>query len=290
MRERSASETATAASLLRAAHQVLDARPPILEDPVSVGLVPGSREDEIREQAERLELGFLRALRASFVLRSRIAEDALRRAAVAAPVQYVLLGAGFDTFAYRQPSWARSVRIFELDHPATQEIKQSRLHQRGVETPTNLRFCPIDFERETLLAVLERAGFEAEHPAFFSWLGVIPYLTTGAVENTLRAIAGTGAPTTLVLSYVVPDSHLTGVDAQVVSVSSASAAQRGEPWLSRFEPAELEGRLRSLGYAPVDHLGPEEYESMFLTGRADALPVPCFERVIVSTTGVPAPA
>ena len=137
MKHGNASETAIAAGLLRAAHQVLDQEPRILDDPISVGLVPQSSAAEIMAQAERLQLDFLRVLRASFVVRSRISEDALRRSISTGVGQYVLLGAGFDTSAYRQPDWASSIEIFELDHPASQSEKIARLEHRGLALPDN---------------------------------------------------------------------------------------------------------------------------------------------------------
>lgn len=296
MRSDTASETAIAAGLLRAAHQVLDEPPRILEDPISVGLVPGSSVAEIEAWRDRLQLDFLRVLRASFVARSRIAEDALFRATAGGVAQYVLLGAGYDTFAYRQPAWAGALRIFELDHPASQEDKVECLRRRGLERPANLRSCPIDFEREELLPVLERAGFVAEQPSFFSWLGVIPYLGAGDVESTLRAIFGTRGPSTIALSYVVPDSFLSGPDARAVSLSAAAAARRGEPWRSRYAPGGLEHRIRTLGYTAVEHFGPRQYRASFFAERSDGLPTPSFERVLVCSDparggpGPPAPA
>jgi len=262
MKDATGSETAAAAALLRAAHQVLDREPRILDDTVSLGLVPGSTAAEIAARAEDFQLDFVRVLRASFVVRSRIAEEALRRSVAAGVAQYVLLGAGFDTFACRQPSWARAIEIFALDHPASQRETADRLRQRGISPSENLRFCPIDFEAAGPLSVLEDAGFDPSKPSLFSWLGVVPYLTSDGFDSTVREIAGMDGESTIVLSYAVPDSLLTGADLQAVTISSTAAAGRGEPWLTRFESPEIEDRLRSFGYSSFKHFGPTEYDAL----------------------------
>jgi len=283
MIEDQASETAVAAARLRAAHQVLDAEPLVLNDPVSIGLVPDSSEIELRAKAEIFDSRFMRILRAGFVARSRIAEDALARAVDEAATQLVLIGAGFDTFPYRQPDWARSLRIFEVDHPATQNAKRELLEARLAIPPENLTFCPVDFESDDLRSALAGAGLDATDRTFFTWLGVVPYLTRAAIEATLTSIrrcAGRGA---VVFSYVPSDQSLASDDAEVVRIASAASANRGEPWLTRFEPESLETLLASLDYPEIEHHDPSELAAFFAPERPDGLPIPGFESLVVAS-------
>jgi methyltransferase (TIGR00027 family) len=157
-------------SMLRAVHQVLDADPKILDDPLAVGLVEGSSREEILAAPP----GFLPPVwfRSIFVLRSRYTEDSLGEAVANGIGQYVLLGAGMDTFAYRQPSWAARLRIFEIDHPESQKVKREHLVKRGIAVPANVEFCPIDFENSSLVEGLATSSLDHRAPTFFSWLGV----------------------------------------------------------------------------------------------------------------------
>ena len=136
-----------------------------------------------------LQLTERTALRVRVLLRSRFAEARLAAAVRRGVRQLVELGAGYGTFAYRAPAWARDVRIFEVDEPATQGDKRARLARAGIAPPSNLTFVPIDFETTQLPDALAARGFAATQPAFFSWLGVIPYLTRDAVEAVLRFVA-----------------------------------------------------------------------------------------------------
>jgi methyltransferase (TIGR00027 family) len=206
MRSDAGSETAIFTAIQRAAHQILDAPPRILDDPLAVGFAPGSSEPELQAAAPRLQQPTMKVLRSIFVFRSRFAEDALREAVDAGVRQLVVLGAGFDTFAFRQPPWARGLRIFEVDHPRSQEWKRRRLAERDIAVPANVRFCPVDFERVSLEAGLAAGGFERREPAFFSWLGVTQYLTRDAVLGTLRGVRALAPGTRIVFEIVLPDS------------------------------------------------------------------------------------
>jgi methyltransferase (TIGR00027 family) len=277
------SETAMAAAVLRAAHQVLDGEPRVLVDPISVGLVPGSSESELGRARVVFDSPFMRTLRASFVLRSAIAEQALSRAVANGARQTVLLGAGFDTFAFRQPDWANGLAILEVDHPATQRAKHRFLDESGHRSPANLRMCPADLECDDLSEVLRNAGFDPGAPTFFSWLGVVPYLSIAAIERTLRALRSSAPVHSVAISYVLPDSHLTGVDAETVSTASTVSAQRGEPWITRHLPSTIEALLRELDYETIEHHGEEEYSALLSTTREDGLPIPGFERIVVAS-------
>lgn len=283
MRTGAGSDTAIFTALQRAAHQVLDDVPRILEDPIAVGLAPGSTEEAIRKAAAELQQPKMKLLRSIFVFRSRFSEDSLRKAVDAGVRQFVVLGAGFDTFAYRQPRWSRELRIFEVDHPASQDFKRRRLEKMGITAPANLSFCPIDFESVTLEAGLEAASFDAARPSFFSWLGVTQYLTRDAVLATLRFVCGLAPGTQILFEVVPPDSSLPEHERTVAEFAAESSAARGEPWLSRFEPAEMRAQLVQLGYRSCIHLAPEEAQARYFQGRADGLNAPAMAQLLVAT-------
>ncbi len=174
--DRKTSRTALGTAYLRAAHQLLDAPPRILEDPLAVTLLGPEAGRRIRAGAEHDQTPERRALRAHVVLRSRFAEDCLEGSINRGVGQYVILGAGFDSFALRQPPWAKGLRIIEVDQPATQEMKRARIAEAGLVIPDNVAFAAVDFERESLRGGLQRNSVSLETPTFFSWLGVTMYL------------------------------------------------------------------------------------------------------------------
>ena len=212
MRTGQASVTAILPGVLRAAHQVLDADPKILSDPIAPCFIEGWSESEIRERQAELQSPLMRHLRSAFVLRSRLAEDELQRTARLGIAQYVLLGAGLDTFGFRQPSWSQTLRIIEVDHPASQEFKRGCVTKASLRIPANLEFCAIDFESTSLEEGLSKSSFDPQVPTFFSWLGVTQYLTRSSIEATLRFVSDLPEPSTIGFTFVVPDSMLSGLD------------------------------------------------------------------------------
>lgn len=280
MQERKASSTAIATAVQRAAHQSLDAEPKILDDPVAIGLVEGSTTTEIQAQRVTLQQPLFQLSRSLFVLRSRFVEDQLAEAATRGVRQYVILGAGLDTFAYRQPAWAADLRIFEVDHPDSQAYKRECLVRARAAIPHNVVFCPLDFERTTLLEGLASVAFEARVPTFFSWLGVTQYLTHAAIELTLRAVLTVPPPTRIALTFVLPEAGLEGEDRQALLWGAARAAELGEPFLTHFEPQPLRQWLLDLGFAEVFHLAPELAAARYFAGRTDGLRAPICEQLI----------
>jgi methyltransferase (TIGR00027 family) len=190
MTERDASRTALGVAAIRAIHQLLDGEPKILHDPIAARLLDPDVLGAISTGAARTEDPAVRALRSRVVLRSRYAEDRLALAAGRGVRQLVVLGAGLDTFAYRQPCWARQLSIFEVDHPASQADKRARLRRAGVPTPPNLQFAPIDFETISLGGGLRASTLDFRTPTFFSCLGVLVYLTREAVDAVFDLVAG----------------------------------------------------------------------------------------------------
>jgi methyltransferase (TIGR00027 family) len=240
---------------------------------MAIGLAEGCSREEILAAAQDYRTPIAALLRSAFVLRSRFAEDCLQSAVTGGIRQYVILGAGLDTFAYRQPDWASNLAIFEIDHPSSQEYKRERLAARGIEIPANLRFCPCDFEHQSLDEALATTSFDRGTTTVFSWLGVTQYLTRDAIETTLRFVASLPHPSEITFQFVIPQDHLSGIDAEVSLFAANGAAMRGEPWITRLDPEECKLWLANLGFAKVFHLTPEEAQRRYFDGRRDGLQV-----------------
>lgn len=281
MRERP-SLTAYRVALSRAAHQLLD-RPRILEDPVALAIVGERGVAEIRSAPLRFNFRLARYLRAFLVARSRVAEDALAAAVRDGVRQYVVLGAGLDTFAYRNPYPAAHLRVFEVDHPATQAWKRRQLEAGGIALPESLTFVAVDFESETLAARLAAAGFRADEPACFSWLGVTMYLTRAAVLATLGYVARVPSAR-IVFDYAVAPAALDVVRRMLARALLVRVAAAGEPWKSWFDPRELAFELAALGFRQLEDLGPRELNARFFNGRTDGLRVGGLGRAMSART------
>lgn len=202
-------------------------------------------------------------------VRARLPEDIVERAIAEGVRQYVILGAGLDSFAYRRPDLIDRLRVFEVDHPASQAWKRARLSDLGVECPPNLVFAPVDFESQTLRAGLEASGFDFGAVAVFSWIGVTMYLTLSAIEATLATVASCPAGTQIVLTYNLPWSALRGAGLGIQGKLAEIATEMGEPFVSLFEPAEAEELLRRLGFDNIVHFGPAEAIQTYFAGRDD---------------------
>lgn len=213
-----------------------------------------------------------RALRAFMAVRSRYAEDSLGEAVSRGVGQYVLLGAGLDTFAYRNPYGDR-VRVFEVDHPATQAWKKECLSAAGIVAPPTMTFAPVNFERETVLDGLAAAGFRADRPAFFAWLGVTMYLARETVMAMFKTIAGLPRPSGVVFDYGLDRELLGFMERMVLDAFAARVAKAGEPWTTFFRPDELTADLRALGFNEIEDLNPRAINVRYFDGRTDGLKV-----------------
>ena len=254
---------------LRAAHQLLDA-PLIFEDPLACGILGAAEEESLRSNPSRYNIPRLKGLRASLVVRSRLAEEEWARSKQRGVRQYVILGAGLDTFAYRNQDQDGS-RVFEVDLPSTQEWKRNCLRAAGMKAPASLTFVPIDFEHSTLADGLGRAAFCPGEPAFFSWLGVTMYLEEEAVIRTLRFIASLAPGSGVVFDYGVLPALLSPTERSSMEFLAARAAEHGEPWKTYFDPILFSGTLRSLGFREVEDFGPEQLNERYLSRRTDGL-------------------
>ena len=272
--------TAQRVALSRAAHQLYD-QPRILEDPIALAIIGARAESQIRHHRRRFEVPLARHLRAFLVARSRVADEALGAAVARGVRQYVVLGAGLDTFAFRNPYCDSLLRVFEVDHPATQAWKRRRLAAAGLEPPRSLTFVPIDFETQSLAAVLPEAGLHSEQPTFFSWLGVTMYLTAASVRATLRYVAGSVPQgSAIVFDYPVPAAGLGLARRLAARALLVRVAAAGEPWKAFFAAGELATELRALGFSDTEDLGPEELNARFFCDRRDGLRVAGLGRVL----------
>ena len=249
----------------RAAHQLLD-KPLVFEDPLAVRIIGARAEANLPEQPKNFVAARFRAYMAA---RSRFAEDELRGAVSRGVHQYVILGAGLDTFAYRNPF--PHLRVFEVDHPATQAWKRKRLAQVGIAIPPTMTFAPVDFTRETFDDGLRKAGFEESTPAFFSWLGVTMYLDPEIVLGTLRAIHEMHSANGVVFDYAVPRETLGFVGRLALDAVSRRVKKAGEPFRGFFEPEALAAKVREMGYSHIEDLGSAEIDARYFSGRTDKL-------------------
>ena len=264
------SHTALRVALRRAAHQLYDAPPRVLDDPIAIAIL-GPHADQLQRTPGRNPEYKARphsvGLRAFLVARSRYAEDQLAQAVAHGVTQYVLLGAGLDTFAHRNPY--PHLRVFEVDHPATQQWKRELLQAIGLPCPAHLTYAPVDFERQSLAEQLHAAVFDSTVPSLFAWLGVVPYLTHEAFRTTLSFISAQPPSSGVVFDYCQPREVL-APNEQLARDSLASRVQlANEPFQLFFTPEEAAAELKK--FHGIEDLGSREIDARYFAGRTDAL-------------------
>jgi methyltransferase (TIGR00027 family) len=257
--------TAFTAAAARAAHLIVDDNPPIFTDTLAEAML-GERAGEL--------IGFHRAhgahpilagARAQVSCRSRYTEDSLADAIRRGIGQYVVLGAGLDSFASRS-RLASQIRVFEIDHPATQEWKR-----RIVPVPENVSFVPVDFTQDSLRDRLRQAAFDFAAPAFVGWLGTTMYLQGSAIEQTLAVTGGFAPGSEIVVDYMLPAGLRDAAGDSYAEQVGQASAERGEPWLSLFAPDEAAALLRRHGFGPVRDVGQRDMVPPPLWKRTDSL-------------------
>ncbi len=267
MKDDRPSLTARGAAGHRAAHQLLEGGR-VFRDPLAREILGAGGCAEADERARDASL---RPLRLLIAARSRFAEEALAASVAAGLRQAVVLGAGLDTFALRNPHVPLGLRVFEVDHPATQAWKRQRLAEAGLSVPPSLSFVPVDFERERLAERLSAEGFNSGAAAFFFWLGVVPYLTRDAILATLRFVAQIPGGE-VVFDYSEPLANYPAERRGSVEALMQRAAAAGEPMISFPEPAELAHDLGALGFDEIEDLDLAEISGRFLGGRRGLTP------------------
>jgi methyltransferase (TIGR00027 family) len=258
------SKTALRVAIRRAAHQVID-RPHVLDDPVAVQLLgPGFARD-----MERAMHPVARDFRAFMAARSRYVEDELAKAVAKGATQYVVLGAGLETFAYRNPFPA--LKVFEVDFPATQAWKRSMLRDAGIAIPESLTFVPLDFEHTGLTEGLAKTEFSGHTRAFFGWLGVVPYLTLDAFQATLQTVARLPAGSGISFDYAFVPETLSPKRRAIFNALSERVAAAGEPFKLFFTPEQMVSELRDAGFMNIEQNDSGHLNELYFRDRSDGL-------------------
>jgi len=271
--------SALTAAAARAAHLIVDDEPVIFADTLAEAML-GERAGELIEYHRAHGTHpVLAGARAQVTCRSRYAEDALARGVERGIGQYVLLGAGLDSFAYRSPL-AGLVRVFEVDHPATQDYKC-----RVRAAPDAVTFVPADFTRNSLAGGLSRAGFDTARPAFVNWLGVTMYLDQAAIEAIVSVLGGFAPGTEIVLDYLLPAGLRDAAGQTYADLVGQALAERGEPWRSVFTPEAMAALLARHGFGSARDVGQRDMIPAAAWDRPDALRPAQLFRIAHATIG-----
>jgi methyltransferase (TIGR00027 family) len=273
--------TAVRVALWRALHVEVDASPHVLED--ELGLKLAAPEEGWRKRPDMSP--FTRSFRASIVGRARFIEDLVVEQAARGVEQYVILGAGLDTFAQRRPELASRMLVFEIDRPGAQAWKRQRLVELGLGIPEFLRLVPVDFEAgDAWWQRLAASGFDSARPAIVASTGVSMYLTKDAIMATLRQVAALAPGSTLAMSFMLPIELADPEVRPGIERAAAGARANGTPFISFFTPAEMLALARDAGFGDVQHVSAEMLAQRYFAGRADGLRPPRnSEELLVAT-------
>jgi methyltransferase (TIGR00027 family) len=258
------SETAMTAAAARAAHLIVDGPPPIFADTLAATMLGDRAGEFVDYHREHGDHPVLAGARAQAVCRSRFTEDVLAQRVSQGVGQYVILGAGLDSYAYRSNA---AVQVFEVDHPATQAWKRGLLASAGITESATM--VPVDFETDSLSEALVAHGFDVSQPAVVSWLGVTLYLTEAAIGSTLGVVGGFAPGTDIVVDYMLPAGLRDAAGDTYVELVAPMSAQRGEPWLTFLAPEQMSALLSEHGFGPAEHVDQRDVTDW--TGRTDAL-------------------
>ena len=274
--------TAVRVALWRALHVETDPPPHVLEDEIGLQMVaPG---DGWRARPD-MDPDGTRGFRASIVARARFIEDLAAERAARGVSQYVLLGAGLDTFAQRRPEIASRMRIFEVDQPGPQAWKRQRLTELGYGVPDWLRLVPVNFEQDgSWWQELAVAGFDPGRPAVVASTGVSMYLSKDATSATLRQLAGLAPGSTLAMTFLLPRDLLEDADRAGLRAADQGARASGTPFVSFYAPQEMLAMAREAGFAGVRHVSGASLGERYFGGRSDGLRPSTGEDFVVATT------
>jgi methyltransferase (TIGR00027 family) len=274
--------TAVRVALWRALHVQVDAPPHVLEDEIGLNLV--APDDGWRSRPD-MDPGFTRLFRASIVARARFIEDLVVEQAGRGVSQYVILGAGLDTFAQRRPEIASGLKVFEVDQPGPQAWKRQRLIELGFGIPEWLRLVPVDFEAgEAWWERLAAAGFEQSTPAVVASTGVSMYLTKEAIAATLRQVAAVAPGSTLAMTFLLPLELMDPAVRPGFAMAEKGARAAGTPFLSFFTPGAMLALAREAGFREARHVSAADLGQRYFDGRTDGLRLGSSEDLLVATT------
>lgn len=274
------STTAKMTAIARGRHRLEDSPPWVLDDPFALPLAGPEWPQIFAEASALFRPQVLREARGFLVGRSRYSEDRLQAGSFH---QYVILGAGLDSFAWRRPDALRSLRVFEVDHPAMQAWKRDRAAVLALPQDENHIFAPVDFELDTLRGSLEQVGFDWLQPTMFSWLGVVAYLTTDAIVATLRQISTCAPGSEIVLSYPPDPSFVDEIGLEFRQTLAPVAGSAGEPFETTTSPGEMEELMVGCGLKITEHLTRDDLHDRYFGGRPDGLTPYTNERLLVAT-------
>ena len=274
--------TAVRVALWRALHAEIDPPPHVLEDEIGLQMVAPS--DGWRARPD-MDPDGTRGFRASIVARARFIEDLVAEQAGRGVSQYVLLGAGLDTFAQRRPEIASRMRVFEVDQPGPQAWKRQRLTELGYGVPDWLRLVPVNFEQNgSWWQQLAVAGFDPGQPAVVASTGVSMYLSKDATAATLRQLAGLAPGSTLAMTFLLPRDLLGDADRAGLQAADQGARASGTPFVSFYAPQEMLAMAREAGFADVRHVSGASLGERYFAGRSDGLRPSSGEDFVVATT------
>ncbi len=274
--------TAVRVALWRALHVLVDPPPHVLEDEVGLRLV--APDDGWRNRPD-MDPDGTRGFRASIVARARFIEDLVAEQAGRGVAQYVILGAGLDTFAQRRPEIASRLRVFEVDQPGPQAWKRHRLIELGFGVPEWLRLVPVNFEHNgAWWQQLAAAGFDPAQPAVVASTGVSMYLTKDATAATLRQLAGLASGSTLAMTFLLPRELLDDADRAGLQASESGARASGTPFVSFYTPQEMLSMAREAGFSGARHVSGSSLAERYFSARGDGLRPSSGEDFVVATT------
>jgi methyltransferase (TIGR00027 family) len=274
--------TAARVALWRALHLEVDAKPHVFEDTIGLKLL--APEEGWRAQPD-MDPGFIAPFRASIVARARFVEDLLLEQTAGGVAQYIILGAGLDTFAQRRPDVASRLRVFEVDQPGPQAWKRKRLIELGYGIPDWLRLVPVDFEAgEFWWQKLAAAGFDARQPSFIASTGVSLYLTRDAIMATLRRAAGLAPGSTFAMTFVLPMERADPEIRPGLELATKGARAAGTPFLSFFAPEEMLAMAREAGFREAQYVAAADLAKRYFAGRTDGLRLLNAEEFLVART------
>jgi len=271
--------TAVRTALWRALHMQMDAKPYVLEDKIGLKLI-----DPPDDWQQRPDMKFTKRLRASIVARARFIEDLIIEQSKHGISQYVILGAGLDTFAQRRPDIASKLQIYEIDQPDTLTWKQQRLIELGFGDPEYLHFVPVNFETSSWWEQLLKAGFNANKPAVVACTGVSLYLTKDAITSILNQIATLASGSKLAMTFYLPTELLDEEDKPMQEIAEKGARAAATPFVSFFAPNEILALAREAGFKEAKTISTKDMEQYYFTNRTDNLLPASGEVFLLGTT------
>ena len=271
--------TAVRTALWRALHMQMDAKPYVLEDKIGLKLI-----DPPNDWQQRPDMKFTKRLRASIVARARFIEDLIIEQSKHGISQYVILGAGLDTFVQRRPDIASKLQIYEIDQPDTLTWKQQRLIELGFGDPEYLHFVPVNFETSSWWEQLLKAGFNANKPAVVACTGVSLYLTKDAITSTLNQIATLASGSKLAMTFYLSTELLDEEDKPMQEIAEKGARAAATPFVSFFAPNEILALAREAGFKEAKTISTKDMEQYYFTNRTDNLLPATGEVFLLATT------